>query len=371
MSTIDPTVEATDLLGAGADGQVLLDEVDVLLEDVLAELRGILLEVGETPEDADGPVHVDLVGELADRARHHGKRLRPRLARWGWTAAGGGDATRARLVDVAAALELLQLFALVQDDVMDRSDSRRGRPTLHVVTAARHRRAAALGDADLFGDSIAVLVADLALSEATLLASRGHPRVARTWRVMATELVQGQVLDLTHTAGRGRDLATSRRIARLKSGRYTVARPLQLGAEVAGAAPELVERLGAWGDLVGEAFALRDDVLGAFGDPAATGKPTGDDLRCGKPTALLAWAEQLLPHADRPLLAACDAGTLDDDGVHRLQAAMEAAGVRELAEDAVADLVDRADEVLDGLAVDDRSRTALGALARAVAWRSA
>ena len=132
-----------------------------------------------------------------------------------------------------AALELLHLFALIQDDVMDRSDSRRGRPTLHVVAAERHRRAGGLGDAPLFGDSVATLVSDLALSEATLLIASTPPPVRGAWRLMAVELVEGQLLDVTHTAGRRRDLPTSRRIARFKSGRYTITRPLQLGALVA------------------------------------------------------------------------------------------------------------------------------------------
>lgn len=369
MTSTEPSTVSLEVLRADADARLLLGEVDSLLEDLIGRLRGILLEVGGT-DPTPGPLAVDLVGELADRVRHHGKRLRPLLARWGWSLAGGAEPTRGALVEVAAALELLQLFALVQDDVMDRSDERRGRPTLHVVSAARHRAREGLGDPDLFGDSVAVLVADLALSEATLLASRGDARVARAWRVMATELVEGQLLDVTHTAGRGRDADTARRIARLKSGRYTVTRPLQLGALVAGADQALVERLGTWGDLVGDAFALRDDVLGVWGDPHVTGKPAGDDLLAGKPTVLLVWAEEMLAPADRPLLDACDAGTLDGPRVEALRDAMAAAGVRERAERTLTDLVDRSHAALDDLDVDTSSREALAGLAEAVAWRS-
>jgi len=361
-----------------------LREVDVLLEATFAELCDALRRAAEGTGDGSsadplrdlpghdpGPLGVDLVGELADRARNHGKRLRPVLAHWGWAVAGGRGGSRPQLVRVAAALELLHLFALIQDDVMDRSASRRGRPTLHVVAAERHREHEGLGDAALFGDSVATLVSDLALSEATMLVAGTAPEVRAAWRLMAVELVEGQLLDVTHTAGRRRDLPTSRRIARFKSGRYTITRPLQLGALVAGADAGFVRRLVTWGDLVGDAFAVRDDVLGVWGDPGRTGKPAGDDLRSGKPTALLTWAGQLLPDHARPLLAACDAGTLDDAGVDALQQAMADAGVRERAERAVDDLVARAHKALDDLDVDPEADAALRDLADAVAWRSA
>ncbi|HSO64796.1 MAG TPA: polyprenyl synthetase family protein, partial [Ornithinibacter sp.] len=317
-----------------------------------------------------GPLAVDLVGELAERSRNHGKRLRPVLAHWGWVVGGGTHDTHDDIARVAAALELLHLFALIQDDVMDRSDSRRGRTTLHVSAAERHRTADGLGDPVLFGDSVATLVSDLALSEASILVAPTSFDVRSTWRLMTVELVEGQLLDLTHTAGRRRDLATSLRIARFKSGRYTISRPVQLGALVGGASPDLVRGLVAWGDLVGDAFAVRDDVLGVWGDPARTGKPAGDDLRSGKPTALLSWASELLPDPARPLLAACDAGTLDDAGVDALQQAMVDAGVLERAEQTIAELVARSHCSLDELDVDPEADLALRELAETIAWRA-
>ncbi|QKE83324.1 polyprenyl synthetase family protein [Arthrobacter sp. NEB 688] len=371
--TIHPTTTGTlDVLRRDPETELLLADVDDLLEQVLEELGSILREVGgDLVTSTAGPLAVDLVDELAQRLRHPGKRLRPLLTGWGWAVAGGPSDTREELVRVAAALELLQLFALVQDDVMDRSDERRGRPALHLVATERHVAEEGLGDAELFGDSVAVLVADLALSEATLLASAGTRRVARAWRVMATELVEGQLLDVTHTAGRGRDLTVSRRIGRLKSGRYTITRPLELGALVAGADPEVVASLVAWGDLVGDAFALRDDLLGVWGDPGLTGKPAGDDLRCGKPTVLLVWAAEMLPERHRHLLEACDSGTLDDDGVLALRRAMRSCGVRERAEAAIADLVERSHAAVERIDTDDETRAALRELAHAIGWRSA
>ena len=345
-------------------------EIDALLDAQFAELGEALTASGATLGPARGPLHVDLVGELAARTRNHGKRLRPMLAHWGWVLAGSTPGTHEGLVRIGAALELLHLFALVQDDVMDRSDSRRGQPTLHVVSARRHRAVSGLGDEVLFGDSVATLVSDLALSEATLLVGPLPAQVRALWRVMAVELVEGQLLDVTHTAGRRRHLDTSLQIARFKSGRYTITRPLQLGALVAGAGACLVSGLQTWGDLVGDAFAVRDDVLGSWGDPQVTGKPAGDDLRSGKPTVLLTWAEDLLPPSARPLLAACDAGQLDDARVGELQQAMLDAGVRDRAEETISDLVSRAHDVLDGLDVPAEADAALRHLADTIAWRA-
>lgn len=355
---------------------MMLAEADALLEATFVELADALVRAaaeggaGAGAVAPSGPLAVDLVGELAERSRNHGKRLRPVLAHWGWVVGGGTHDTHEDIARIAAALELLHLFALIQDDVMDRSDSRRGRTTLHVSAAERHRTADGLGDPVLFGDSVATLVSDLALSEATILVAPTAPDVRATWRLMTVELVEGQLLDLTHTAGRRRDLATSLRIARFKSGRYTISRPVQLGALVGGASPELVRGLVRWGDLVGDAFAVRDDVLGVWGDPARTGKPAGDDLRSGKPTALLSWASELLPDHARPLLAACDAGALDDAGVDALQQAMVDAGVLDRAEQTIADLVARSHGSLDALDVDPEADLALRELAETIAWRA-
>ena len=373
------TTRDLDVRSPARSVEAVLADADALLEETFVELSEALVLAGaENAPDAgvagaggaDGPLSVDLVGELAERARNHGKRLRPVLAHWGWVVGGGDHETHDDIARVAAALELLHLFALIQDDVMDRSDSRRGRTTLHVSAAERHRRAHGLGDPVLFGDSVATLVADLALSEASLLVAPTAPRVRATWRLMTVELVEGQLLDLTHTAGRRRDLATSLRIARFKSGRYTISRPVQLGALVGGAPPELVRGLVAWGDLVGDAFAVRDDVLGVWGDPAQTGKPAGDDLRSGKPTALLSWASELLPSSARLLLDACDAGGLDDTGVDDLQQAMVDAGVRERAEQTISHLVARSHRALDALDVDADAELALRGLAESIAWRA-
>ena len=370
MST-EASTSRLDLRVLDAPVERTLGAIDDLLHTTLAELRVCLDEAGNSRDAVPGPLEVDLVGELAERLANHGKRLRPHLAHWGWVTAGAPAQTFQDLVRVGAALELLHLFALVQDDVMDRSETRRGRTALHVVAARRHEQARGLGDPELFGDSVAVLLADLALSEAGLLVASTSAEIHRAWRLMTVELVDGQLLDVTHTAGRRRDLATSRRIARFKSGRYTITRPLQLGALVAGADREVLDRLHSWGDLVGDAFAVRDDLLGVWGDPSVTGKPAGDDLLAGKPTVLLTWAHEMLPDAARPLLTACDDGTLDAAGVWALQEAMDAAGVRERAEREVARLAERANSELGALDAGPDAEPALRALVESIAWRSA
>ena len=374
----DPTMQArTDLAPSPvmttADPAATFRAVDEVLERTFAQMTSLLREAGARDDTAatTAGLGVDAVRELAERSANHGKRVRPLLAHWGWVVAGGpGSGTEASLARLGAALELLHLFALIQDDVMDRSDTRRGLPTLHVVASAAHARHGGLGDAVHFGDAVATLVGDLALSEATILGLGTGPTVSRTWRLMTLELVEGQLLDITHAADRSHDHTTARRISRLKTGRYTVTRPLQLGALVAGATSEVLDPLTEWGDLVGDAFGLRDDIIGVWGDPAVTGKPAGDDLRNGKPTALLVWAESLLPQRDRPLLQRCSAGDLAPDEVTRLAEAMRTSGVLERAEEEIDGLVRAAHATAARLPADPVVQAELDAVAQSIAWRS-
>lgn len=379
MSSTPATDASTSVstIDVPQDTARLLTDVAMLLEDSFDALRQVLdtAAVGVPHADGAEPLTIDLVEQLRALAARPGKRIRPIAAAWGWAAAGGPPTgTRDDLVRVGAALELLHLFALIQDDVMDRSEQRRGRPTIHTVQAARHASRRGLGDPELFGDSVAYLLSDLALSEATLLVAPTAPAVRDTWRAMAAELVAGQLLDVTHTAGRRRVLAASRRIARFKSARYTMTRPIELGAQIAQADAETVRQLSRWGDLVGDAFAIRDDILGVWGDPADTGKPAGDDLSSGKPTVLLSWAVELLPAEHAALLDRCDSGSLDAEAVEVLRDAMDQAGVRRMAEDTIDDLVSRADDLLAQTARTEPAMTpavvaGMRQLAHAVAWR--
>ena len=332
---------ASDVQAEALDCEETLRRTDLMLDRVCVELERQWRERCPEPADVlrrDLPEH--LRGWLLPAT---GKRLRPVMCHWGWVSAGGAarGVGRDDTVTVCAALELVHLFALVHDDVMDRSDSRRGRPTTHVEAAEEHAAADALGDPMLFGDSIAILFGDLALTESWVLTGGLDAVLRRAWADMLRELVQGQLLDVTGAAARRRDLAQARRVARLKSGAYTVQRPLLLGALAARAGADTLTALETFGGHLGEAFALRDDVLGVWGDPARTGKPVGDDLLRGKATVLLAEARRLLPEeigerylGHRAVITDADVGTL--------QQLMLDAGVLEQAEQRITREVDLA-----------------------------
>ena len=245
----------------------------------------------------DGAV-ASAVRVLADFVLSGGKRLRPTFAWWGWRGAGGnptGDQARA-VLRAASALELLQAGALIHDDVMDSSMTRRGMPTVHVTFAARHASRRWLGPAERFGAAAATLLGDYALLWADdLLRDAGLDpaalqRASAVWSSMRIELIAGQYLDVRAQASGDETDRAALRVARYKSAAYTVERPLHLGAAIFDADAQVIAAYRRFGTDIGIAFQLRDDLLGVFGDPAVTGKPAGDDLREGKRTLLVALA---------------------------------------------------------------------------------
>ena len=290
--------------------------------------------------DAD-PVlgETGLPGLVADLVLGGGKRFRPLMCHLGWVAAGGaaGGADPDVPVRIGAALELLHAFGLAQDDVMDGSATRRGRPTVHVEAGSRHGSARGRDDARRYGESVAVLVGDLAHAEADAIVAELAQPVRHLWWRTSVELVRGQVLDLSEAAAGGGDRAEARalQVARAKSGGYTIQRPLELGAVAAGADAAVLRALGDYGRHLGEAFALRDDLLGVWGDPAQTGKPAHDDLRAGKATVLLAWAEQEATGRDAAVVARIRNQQHEDGDVEEAAQIMETTGVRARAEEQV------------------------------------
>lgn len=305
-----------------------------------------------------------LAAAIADLLRS-GKRLRAAFCYWGWRGAGGPD--REEIVAAAAAMELFQAAALIHDDVMDDSDTRRGMPAVHRRFAALHRGGDWHGDTERFGLAGAVLAGDLCLvwSDELFAGCGLEAEDLRRGRVpfdrMRGQLMAGQYLDMLEQALAGRSggpaavpgaTERARRVIRFKSAQYTIVEPLQIGGALAGAGPELLEGYHRYGLPLGEAFQLRDDVLGVFGDPEQTGKPAGDDLREGKRTVLVAEA-----------LGAADRRQQDD--VRRLlgDPHLQADGVarlREIITDTGA--LARVETLIDGL-VDD-TRAALADLTR-------
>lgn len=281
-------LDAADPLSAG------------LLAGVSAELAGFLASSGQALAEL-GPETADLV-ELAQTFTAGGKRLRPAFCCWGYLAAAGGNSVPKQVVRAAASLDLLHVSALVHDDVMDGSDTRRGLPAAHVQLAERHAASGRRGAPDDFGRAGAILLGDLLLMwSVELFNSCGAPVEALAAAqpliaAMRAEVTGGQYLDITAQTRAPLDarrdpasvLAQVRRVVEYKTARYTVVRPLQMGAALGGGGPELLDALARYGSPLGRAFQYRDDVLGVFGDEAVTGKPAGDDLREGKLTVLIA-----------------------------------------------------------------------------------
>jgi geranylgeranyl diphosphate synthase, type I len=359
----DPTV-------AGAELDRLRAAVSAALADFLDRQRETLAGM-----DASLVPVADEVRALAEG----GKRLRPAFAYWGWRGASGGTGEDDDAVlRAVAALEFVHASALVHDDVMDGAHTRRGRPATHIGFAARHTTEDLAGDRRLFGTGAAILVGDLALvwSDELLRRSGLSPaaltRARAVWDTMRTEVTAGQYLDLLRAAGGlpGPDGALT--VARYKSAGYTVQRPLQLGAAIAGAGPEVAEAYTAIGLPLGEAFQLRDDVLGVFGDPAVTGKSADDDLREGKQTLLIALAEETADESGRRmldrLLGNADAGPEEFDALRTL---LELTGARARVEERITERTALARSAIAAAPLADDARAALDALAVAATSRTA
>jgi geranylgeranyl diphosphate synthase, type I len=345
-----------------------------LADRVDAELARFLMEQRKAVA-GDDPHAATIFDELDRVISSGGKRLRPLFCCLGYRAAGEG--VDERTIRAGAALELLHTFAIVHDDVMDRSGTRRGEPASWVHLADRHRGEGMLGDPEQWGVSGAVLVGDLALvlagralHEAGFPPDRLGPALERYDRMRA-EVVVGQYLDVL-AAHRGEvDEDEARRIAVLKSGGYTVEAPLHIGALLAGGPPELLAALSAYGVPLGEAFQLRDDVLGVFGDPSVTGKDRDSDLREGKRTVLVSRAAAAAPPEDGEFLRTrLGRPDLTDREVERARAILEDSGARASVVDLIEALVGAARAALRTDAIDPEAAALLEDLSGLVAARN-
>ena len=275
---------------AAAISAAQASDVAAYLAGVESRIRTLHAEESRRWAAVDGRLQpaVDAIARLAASG---GKRLRALFAYWAFVGAGG-DPDSSLIVDAGASLELIHLAALIHDDVMDASTLRRGSPTLHVSFAEMHRRREWPGDADEFGAAAAIVLGDLALFHADCLLANMPPEAHHLLARLKLEMAMGQFLDLRATAAGGADAETAVRVALYKTARYSVERPLHLGACLAKRLEDLAPSLSAYGIPLGIAFQLADDLLGAFGDSAQTGKPVGDDARQGKPTLLLATGDR-------------------------------------------------------------------------------
>lgn len=305
-----------------------------------------------------------------------GKRLRPAFCYWGWRGAGGASGDSG-IIDAAACWEILHAFALIHDDLIDGSDTRRGAPSMHRQHSEEHRRRGQRGASDRFGSSVALLLGDLCLgwfhemlAAADLPADRrlaAQPLIGQ----ILNELVIGQYLDLAEEASSTQSVERACTVIRYKTAKYTIERPLHMGAVLAGASPELLAAYSRYALPLGEAFQLRDDVLGAFGDPAVTGKPVADDLRTRKSTVLMAMTRARATPAQAVEIDRMFAGDdLDDDETGRLQSIIFDTGALSESELLIEQQGKAASDALETMPVGDDVRDVLGNLVTSTTVRS-
>ncbi|GAA3691662.1 polyprenyl synthetase family protein [Gordonia hankookensis] len=373
-----------------------LDAVPAAVEAALEVFFGRAVPVA-----ADVDPQVGEAGEVVrDFVLQGGKRVRPVFAYAGWLAglsssgrelpATGPDSPGAQdALRVAASLELVQACALIHDDIIDRSDTRRGRPTVHRVFERRHIDDGWAGDAAHHGAAAAILLGDLALAWADDMVHGHHPgdatvpgetaprplpaSVGRVWSSMRTEVLGGQYLDIVNEAGGDESVDAAYRVMRFKTAAYTVARPLELGATLASAPASLIGDLRSIGHDLGVAFQLRDDLLGVFGDPDRTGKPSGDDLVAGKRTALLAVGLARAGERDPALaerLRAAVGRPLTEDEVRTARSILTDVGAVDEIETQISGLLTSALATLGAADMSEPVRTELGAFAHRIAHRT-
>jgi geranylgeranyl diphosphate synthase type I len=353
-----------------SQSSAVIEPIPAALTDAVA---GILDAFIDDKQHQLAPIgaELDQLIDAARRAVRGGKRLRPAFAYWGWRAAGGSDDKGAPILTAAAAIELVHASALAHDDVMDDSATRRGQLAAHRAFSKRLRDAeTARADAERFGRSAAILLGDLLLSWSDeLLGGSGFkPKAIVRGRVyfdkLRTEVVAGQFLDvLAQTKGTS-SASAALRVVRYKSAKYTVERPLQFGAALAKADKSLLAALSSYGVPLGEAFQLRDDVLGVFGEPTVTGKPSGDDIREGKRTLLVARTFDKAGRGQRAILERYFAQpAVDADGVAAVQGVIRDTGALDAVETVIAELTAASLVALDHAPIaDDEARAALRVL---------
>lgn len=322
-----------------------------------------------------------------------GKRFRAMFLYWGWQSVIGDRLTEdssagdlGAVVKAASALEIFHAAALVHDDIMDNSDTRRGQPAAHRRFQSLHESHQWSGDAESFGRSGALLLGDLLLGWSDEILDQGLREVSdrdsgaaarREFNRMRSEVTYGQYLDiLEEKSWQTRDekdlLARAHRVIVYKSAKYSVEAPLAVGAAMGGGTLGQIAALRDFGLPLGVAFQLRDDILGVFGDPDVTGKPSGDDLREGKRTVLVALARAAMQgSATRLLDELLGDPDLSDQQVSMLQTSIRDCGAVDHVERIITHNVAVAQKALAEAPISESARTELTRLAETVSRRTA
>ncbi len=298
-----------------------------------------------------------------------GKRIRPGLC-YAAFIGSGGDRDDETVQRVMTALELLHTFALLHDDIMDGSSMRRGNLTVHEEFAAYHSKSNYRGESRRFGDGVGILAGDLAFVYADIMIEEAPIEVRKIYSELRLEVNIGQYLDLLGTARCEPTVDMARKINIYKSGKYTIERPMHVGAVLCGKGQEELDQLSDFGLPLGEAFQLQDDILGVFGDDSLTGKPVGDDLREGKPTELVAEAINLLNGKERvkfaELFRQCQDST---DAIAEVMAMIEHSGARSRIEQRIDLLIKQSLRALDNSYLNDEGKELLHEIALYIAHR--
>ena len=358
---------------ADIDITALRPRIDAAVHAQLARGRADLTELAPEAEDL-----LDAISALMSG----GKLLRPTFLYLGYRAAGRPDGDGA--VALASAMEFVQAAALIHDDVIDSSDTRRGAPTVHRALASAHAQRGWEGDGSAFGVAGAILAGNLCLGWADQaydecgLPSADLERGRATFDLMRAQLMAGQYLDVVGSvrpwagASPAERVAIAERVITYKSAKYSIQQPLLIGARTGGLTGAALAALAAYGLDLGIAFQLRDDVLGVFGDPGVTGKPAGDDLREGKRTVLIAHTLALAAPADRTYVEThLGDAALTPEAVQRLRAIIAGCGATDAVEAAIAARATSAAQALAGADVDQDAAAALGAMIETVTDRHA
>ena len=348
-------------------------EIEDLRNRVANSVNAMINSQIPTLQKVNSELHVltDFLTEMMSG----GKRLRPAFAYWGYRAAGGTDNTE--ILQASTALEFLQACALIHDDLMDDSDTRRGNPSIHKKFESLHTQNNWQASAIQFGAGGAILLGDLCLSWADeMLMNSGFKNqelknAKQLYDLMRTELLAGQYLDLLEQAKSDADLNNILQVITYKSAKYTIERPLHMGALLAGADEKVVQVLTDYGIPLGIAFQLRDDLLGVFGDEKITGKPAGDDLREGKHTVLISLALQKLD-SNKALVLKSKLGNKDlsSDDIASLQALLIESGAVDEVEKLIAGNREKALNALNTDTIKEDAVYVLANLAVAATERS-
>ncbi len=358
---------ASDAAPADWDADVFRTRIREALDDFLDHQATRLAPLGD---DA-----ARLVAE-ARTCVSGGKRFRAAFCYWGYRAIQPDVLDDDALVRACAGLELLHASALVHDDFMDSSDTRRGRPATHRAFEAEHRASGWTGDPQQYGAAAAILLGDLLLGwGGDMLRDCGLPRTnvdaaLSVFELCRTEVIAGQFLDISVQARARADIELAMTVLRYKSAKYSIERPLEIGAALAGASPEQSAELCSFGLPLGEAFQLRDDLLGVFGDPTLTGKPAGDDLVEGKRTVLIALALDATSAHDTERLDGSLGTPLAEAEVSDLRRIIEASGAPARVEKIIGVLAGTALAALAGATIDEKARGVLTGLASAATQRT-